>query len=104
MDTFDSLVRQIVREEFTTLVREEVRRALDDGAPVILSLAKVVSETNRLYSIRSAAEQLGVSHSYVYSKINAGEIAVVELGDGNQKQRIAATELQRFIEARTYSG
>lgn len=57
---------------------------------------------SRLFRISEAAEILGVSSAYIYSKISKGEIGVVELGDSKAKQRISAIELQRFIDSRTY--
>ncbi|WP_116283078.1 hypothetical protein [Subtercola boreus] len=56
----------------------------------------------RLYSVASAAEQLETSTDYVYDRIKAGELAVVELGHSRTKQRISAPELLKFIEARSY--
>ena len=57
----------------------------------------------RLFTVAGAAEVLGVSTDYVYARINQGELKVVELGTGTKaKQRISATELQRFIDSRTF--
>jgi len=60
-----------------------------------------VLEAVRLYSVASAAQLLEVSADYVYDRINAGELAVTELGHGRAKQRIRADVLQTFIDTRT---
>ena len=60
-------------------------------------------EAVRLDSIPEAAKHLGVSDSYVYKRIAAREIRVVELGNaGRSKRRIRQDDLQAFIDARTY--
>ncbi|MGO2750293.1 MAG: helix-turn-helix domain-containing protein [Pseudoclavibacter sp.] len=60
-------------------------------------------EAVRLYSVPDAAEHLGVSDSYVYKRIAAGDIRVVELGDaGRSKRRIRQDDLDSFIESRTH--
>lgn len=55
-----------------------------------------------LYSIVDAAKQLGVGKTWLYDRVNAGEIRTVELGDKRSKQRIRADDLQAFIDARTF--
>ena len=53
------------------------------------------------YSVREAATLLGVGKDYLYERINAGEIPVVQLGTEHKSmRRIAATDLQAFIDAR----
>jgi excisionase family DNA binding protein len=63
-----------------------------------------VAEAVRLYSVAAAAELMEVSVDYVYDRIHAGELTVVELGHGRAKQRIRADVLQAFIDARTFGG
>jgi len=63
-----------------------------------------VTEAVRLYSVSAVAGILGVSTDYVYDRIHAGDLAVVELGHGRAKQRIRADVLQAFIDARSFGG
>lgn len=56
----------------------------------------------RLLKIADAAEILGVSRFWVYRRIESGEIPVVELGDTRKNQRIRESDLQAFIDSRTY--
>jgi excisionase family DNA binding protein len=57
----------------------------------------------RYYSVKEAAEILGVGDQYIYDRIAAGEIQnVVQLGTSKGKQRISSDDLQAFIEARSY--
>ena len=58
----------------------------------------------RHYSVREAATMLGVSIPFVYERIHNGTFTVVEMGDTRPFQRIPASSLQAFIEARTYGG
>lgn len=55
------------------------------------------------YSVAKVAQLLDVSRHWVYRRIREGAFSVVELG-GNERsnQRIAASELQRFLDANTY--
>lgn len=56
------------------------------------------------YKVAKVAELLDVSVDWVYDRIKAGDIKkVVELGSGKPNQRIPASELQRFLDVRTYS-
>lgn len=56
----------------------------------------------RLYSVKDAADMLGVSRYYVYDHINDGQIRAVNLGEGSRdKLRVRADDLQAFIDART---
>jgi excisionase family DNA binding protein len=93
--TFESLVRQVVREE--------VRAALD-AETVQVRHEVVVVDPRRLYSVSEVARLWEVSRAYVYERINAGEISVVELGDGRPKQRVTVGEVQRFIDSRSFGG
>lgn len=56
------------------------------------------------YKVAKVAELLDVSVDWVYKRIKAGELAVVELGDGRMNQRVPASELKRYLEARTHKG
>ena len=76
-------------QPLTPFIQEAVEQAKRDGVA-------------RLFRVTEAAEILGVSTYYIYSKIAKGELGVVELGDTKPKQRISATELQRFIDRRTF--
>lgn len=73
------------------IVRETVA-----GTPV------EVQVIDRHYSVREVAELLSVSVFYVYDRIKNGTFTVVELGDGRMFQRIPASSVQAFIDARTY--
>lgn len=59
-------------------------------------------ECVRLYSVAIAAERLEMSRVWVYDRIKAGEIRVVEFGTTRPKQRIRADDLQKFIDSRTF--
>ena len=87
--------------EIRELVKEEVRAALADET-VRVERQVIVVDPRRLYSVAAVAELLGVSKVYVYDRIKAGEIAVVELGGSRPKQRVSVSELERFIDARTF--
>jgi excisionase family DNA binding protein len=63
-----------------------------------------VQVIERHYKVSEAAALLGVSCPYVYERINNGTFTVVEMGDGRHFQRIPASSLQAFIDARTYGG
>lgn len=62
----------------------------------------VHSADDRLLKVVEVAERLGVGVDWVYRRIESSEFAVVELGDSRKNQRIAESELQRFIDERTY--
>lgn len=55
-----------------------------------------------LLKVADAAERLSVGIDWVYERIKRGEIPVVELGDTRKNQRIRESDLQRFIDDRTY--
>lgn len=55
-----------------------------------------------LLKVSEVAERLGVGRDWVYTRINRGEIPVVELGDTRKNQRVRESDLEAFIEARTY--
>ena len=60
-------------------------------------------EAVRLYTVIEAAGVLGVSREYVYKRIAARELRVVELGTGTRaKQRVRQDDLDAFIDARTH--
>lgn len=56
----------------------------------------------RLLKVADAAERLSVGIDWIYERIKRGEIPVVELGDTRKNQRIRESDLQRFIDDRTY--
>ena len=56
----------------------------------------------RLLKVAEAAEALGVGRDWIYRRIEAGEIPVVELGDTRKNQRIREADLAEFVEQRTY--
>lgn len=56
----------------------------------------------RLLKVTEVAEILSVGADWVYERINRGEIPVVELGDTRKNQRIRESDLEAFIETRTY--
>lgn len=102
MESIEELIRAIARDE--------AKRYLEEHSASLAGVVVVPREgpagpgvgAARLYSVAAVAELLEVATDYVYDRIKAGELAVVELGHGRAKQRIAALELQRFIESRTY--
>lgn len=52
----------------------------------------------------AVAGLLQTSTNYIYDLIKAGELAIVELGNGRAKQRVTTGELDRFIESWTFAG
>lgn len=63
-----------------------------------------VEVVERHYSVEQVMELLSVSHTWVYDRINDGTFTpVVELGTGRSKQRIPASVLQAYLDARTFS-
>ncbi|MCU1598547.1 MAG: binding domain, excisionase family [Glaciihabitans sp.] len=69
---------------------------------ILAGASRTTVEAVRLYSVATVAERLDVSKDWVYDRINAGALAVVELGDTKTKQRIRADVLQAFIDGRSY--
>lgn len=61
-------------------------------------------EAVRCYSVASVAERLEMSADWVYDRIKAGELAVVEFGSTRAKQRVRADVLQAFIDSRSFGG
>lgn len=59
-------------------------------------------EDTQLLKVAEVAERLRVSRFWVYRRIESGDIPVVELGDTRKNQRIRESDLQAFIDARTY--
>lgn len=60
--------------------------------------------TTKLYTRREAAARLGVSLMTLRRRIDAGEIAIVNVGAADAKQRtvrIAEDALEAFIKERT---
>jgi len=55
-----------------------------------------------LLKVTDVAERLRVSRDWVYRRIESGQLPVVELGDTRKNQRIRESDLEAFIEARTY--
>lgn len=56
------------------------------------------------YKVAKVAELLDVSVDWVYDRIKSGELGrVVELGGERQNQRVPASELQRFLDERTFT-
>jgi hypothetical protein len=88
MESIEAIFRHIVREE------------LDRAHPAPPSEPQ--TDPNRLYSIASVAELFEVSPDWVYDRIAARELAVVELGSTRAKQRVSAAELARFTASRTF--
>ena len=63
-----------------------------------------VIEVERQYSVKAAADLLGVSTQYIYDRMEDGEFPRrLDLGGGKAKYRIPASDLQRFIDKRTSS-
>lgn len=59
-------------------------------------------EETRLLKVADVAARLGVGKDWVYRRIEAGELPVVELGDTRKNQRVTEAALTAFVEARTY--
>lgn len=57
---------------------------------------------DRLLSVASAASMLDTSADYVYERIRAGDLPVVELGHGRPKQRIRYADMVTFINSRRF--
>lgn len=55
-----------------------------------------------LYTVAEAAKLLRTGPDFVYDRINASEIAVVELGSTRKNQRIRQSALEAYIAARTF--
>lgn len=89
------MIRQIVRSEF---------EAASGSATVRVERQVIEVNPQRLYSVAAVAELFDVSPGWVYSRINNGTLAVVELGDDRSKQRISTPEVQRYIDSRTFGG
>ena len=61
-----------------------------------------VLEVERQYSVKAAADLLGVSVQYIYDRLENGELPRrLDLGGGKAKYRIPASDLQSFIDSRT---
>lgn len=59
-------------------------------------------EAVRLYTAVQAAERLGVSDDYIYSRQKDGSLRTVDVGtNGRKKLRVRADDLQAYIDART---
>lgn len=76
----------------------DVRRPLAGSSPAI---AVDAVPDIRAYTILEAAQLLGVSKHYVYTRIQDGEIKATDLGEGRTKYRVTAAELRRFLNSRT---
>jgi excisionase family DNA binding protein len=59
----------------------------------------VAFSPEKLYTVRQAAELLGMHPESVYREIRAGNIRVEKLGP--RRTRIPESELARFVEERT---
>ena len=59
-------------------------------------------EVERLLPVSTVADLLGTGKDYVYARINAGELPVVELGSGRHKQRVPLSAYNAFVLGRTY--
>ena len=88
-DNITAAIRKLVREEVAAILRRT-------------RVTTVVVDPRRIYSVASAAELLGVSTDYVYSRVKDGSITrLVDLGGSKAKYRIRADALQAFIDSRT---
>ncbi|MCT1366590.1 helix-turn-helix domain-containing protein [Rothia sp. p3-SID1597] len=61
------------------------------------------TSNQRLYTVKEAAEQLGVSIPFIYKRIEKGHIPYVDIGIGRAKTRIRATDLENYIQAHTHT-
>lgn len=63
-----------------------------------------VLEVERQYSVKAAADLLGVSVQYIYDRMDDGGLPRrLDLGGTRAKYRIPASDLQAFIDSRTSS-
>lgn len=61
-----------------------------------------VLEVERQYSVKAAADLLGVSVYYIYDRMEDGSLPRrLDLGGTRGKYRIPASDLQAFIDSRT---
>ena len=66
-------------------------------------MASKDDEIERLLSVSTVANLMGMSRGWVYKQIAARRItAVVELGDGKPCQRIKLSDYNAFIASRTF--
>jgi excisionase family DNA binding protein len=56
-----------------------------------------------LLNVSQAAERLGLKVGYVYKIIHAGDLPVVNVGNGRKMWKIRSDHLDQFIESRTSS-
>lgn len=61
-----------------------------------------VGPAPQLLKVAEVAKRLGVSSDGVYTRIERGEIPVVELGDTRKNQRVRESDLTAFIDRNTY--
>ncbi|HEY4269064.1 MAG TPA: hypothetical protein VGM94_12820 [Galbitalea sp.] len=83
------------------IVRAQIETILETTTVHIQREVRIVDD-RRLYSVANVAKLFEVSKAWVYERINRGELTVVELGGTTGKQRIAAPEVQRYIDSRTF--
>lgn len=60
-----------------------------------------MTDSTRLWRIPEVADRLGCGREKVYSLIRAGELRVVDLGNGRSKSRVRDDDLAAFIDGRT---
>lgn len=65
-------------------------------------MSATTGPVSRLLKVTEAARLLSVGRDWVYRRIEAGEIPVVELGDTRKNQRIRESDLEAFVADRTY--
>lgn len=69
----------------------------------VVSKPAAQEPAQRLYTVADAAAQLDTGKDYVYDRIKAGDLRIVELGTNTRKKiRVRADDLQLFIDARTH--
>lgn len=95
-----------ITQSIRTMIQEELRAALQQRVvPSVRSEQPLhPGEIERQYSVKAAADLLGVSVYYIYDRIEDGSLPRrVDLGGTRAKYRIPASDLQRFIDERTVS-
>lgn len=65
----------------------------------------MTTTAQRLYTVAEAAKQLGTGTTYIYSRLDDGTLPYVDLNAGGKrsKRRIRASDLDAFIEERTFT-
>ena len=61
-----------------------------------------VQNRNQLYTIKEVCELLKLSRRTIYKMINRGDLNAINTGILKKSYRITQTEIQRWIDSKTY--